>query len=639
MLTLDDLQSDWLAPRREEDFALPTITNLRGMVQAAWDVAGVRNWIVPPTGLATPTAWLYERRGERSRRLDGPVRFRWKVYEIEREADGVRTVTRLAPDGALVQRIEFARAGRFQLGIGGLARTWQFTDYWNLVPEDVPDLGVACDGERVVLTDVKTFGRADFVLPGSVRVFRDVAAWLEGRDPVERGGVAIAEFEARAGDVVTWTAAQGTQERIDVPDARAGWESAREEWETTWRDAFRPGNASFGGHLPYLRGPLERLYAMSVLTLLLCRRTIPAPTARSGIATGGQCIWNFGGAPTPSSSTRASGGGPPLGRAYVWGGPEGAPTTLFLWELEFQAPLLARLDPAVLRDLLEAMLRVDLARHWGVETLTGRGAGMAYGVNPGAILSCFADYVRITGDRAFALRHVEALRGFARPGLTDCGTYENVLECVPSYEHTLAAFNALNAKGLRFLGELTGDSALTRAGDGLARDVVGLYASGPFACVQPDGSRRVVRTVLDFNYVGLSITQDLPADVKRGMAEYFERELQTPDWLRALSPHDPDALTPSLPRFQRFRADHQATGSYDGWPARAAAVLWRFGEREKVLRWLAAIQELTREGPFGQAHFIHADGARKASFFNGNCYFESAGCGFATTLLDEVGHA
>jgi hypothetical protein len=89
-------------------------------------------------------------------------------------------------------------------------------------------------------------------------------------------------------------------------------------------------------------------------------------------------------------------------------------------------------------------------------------------------------------------------------------------------------------------------------------------------------------------------------------------------------------------------------------------VLLRFGEREKALQWLSAIQELTREGPFGQAHFIHSptdaeawppregeapaepllDGfpsrTRKASFYNGNCYFESAGCGFATTILEDL---
>jgi hypothetical protein len=120
------------------------------------------------------------------------------------------------------------------------------------------------------------------------------------------------------------------------------------------------------------------------------------------------------------------------------------------------------------------------------------------------------------------------------------------------------------------------------------------------------------------------------------MVAYFESELQTHDWLRALSPNDPDALTTRLPTFQTYRADHQATGSYDGWPARAASVLLRFGEREKAIAWLRRIRELTREGPFGQAHHVWPDGARKASFYNGNVYFEASGCGFATTLLEDL---
>ena len=44
MLTLDQLASDWLNPRSEEDFSLPAITNFRGVVQVAWDIAGVQNW-------------------------------------------------------------------------------------------------------------------------------------------------------------------------------------------------------------------------------------------------------------------------------------------------------------------------------------------------------------------------------------------------------------------------------------------------------------------------------------------------------------------------------------------------------------------------------------------------------------------
>src|SRR5262249_55468544 len=156
-----------------------------------------------------------------------------------------------------------------------------------------------------------------------------------------------------------------------------------------------------------------------------------------------------------------------LERAYVIGGPEGAPTTSFLWELEFQAPLLARLDPAVLRAQMEAFMRVDLHSHWGVEMVSGRGAGMGDGGNPGAFLSCVSDYVRITGDRAWALGHLDYLRSCARPELTDYGHYQHILECVSTYEGTIAAFNALNVAGLRFLADLTGESSYARQADAL----------------------------------------------------------------------------------------------------------------------------------------------------------------------------
>jgi hypothetical protein len=247
-----------------------------------------------------------------------------------------------------------------------------------------------------------------------------------------------------------------------------------------------------------------------------------------------------------------------------------------------------------------------------------------------------ADYVRVTGDRAFALRHLDDLRACARPELTDYGHYQHILECVSTYEHTIAAFNALNVAGLRFLFELTGERAYASAAGELSAKVLSLYAGGPFACLQKDGSRRVVKTVLDFVYVGRCLESDLSAEQREGMVAFFTGELQTEDWLRALARSDANALTRDLPSFQRFRADHQATGSYDGWPARAASVLLRFGRADLALPWLRRIERLTREGPFGQAHFIHEGGARKASFFNGNMYLETAGCAYAATLLDDL---
>ncbi len=621
MLTLDQLASDWLRPEREEDFSLPTIAGPRGVVQAAWDVAGIQNWVCAPTGMSTPTALLFTSEGGRVRRFSRRVEYRWKAYEIERRAEGVTSALRqVAGRPAVIGRLRFERPMRIHLVFTGLPRVWRFTDYWNVPPEDVPMLNVSRGEGRLVLEDTKTFGRAEFVVPGGLEVYGDLCAWLDGEAPVERGRIGVATLDVGAGDEVTWYGLQGVEScgRLDVGVA---WESGREEWERTWEAAFTPGNSVFSGHLPARRGDLERLYDMSALTLLMTRRVLPPLSDRAGVATGGQCIWN--------EEPR------PLERAYVVGGPEGAPTTSFLWELEFQAPVLARLDPLALREQMEAFMRVDLHSHWGVETVSGRGAGMGYGINAGAFLSCVRDYVRITGDRAWALEHIEYLRTCARPQLTDYGHYQHILECVSTYEHTIASFNALNVAGLRLLADLTGDSAYGRAADRLAREVLGLFAGGPFACMQPDGSRRVVRTILDFIYVGRSMTDDLPAEMKSGMLEFFRRELQTEDWLYALSPADANALTPDLPSFQTFRADHQATGSYDGWPARAASVLARFGRRDEALAWLRRLERLTREGPFGQAHFIHSHGARKASFFNGNMYFAAAGCGFVSTLLDD----
>ena len=77
---------------------------------------------------------------------------------------------------------------------------------------------------------------------------------------------------------------------------------------------------------------------------------------------------------------------------------------------------------------------------------------------------------------------------------------------------------SLDVKGLRFVAGLLGDGALARAADRKAAEVLGLHAGGPFACLQPVGSRRIVRTVLDFVYVGLSMTQDLPPAVRRGFS-------------------------------------------------------------------------------------------------------------------------
>ena len=624
MLNLDQLRSDWLVPESEEEFSLPALTTECGVVQAAWGVSGVQNWIVPPTGMATPTVTLFHEVDGRIRRFPQRCEYRWRAYELERRGHGVESALRIEPQsGALVERLRFEHAGTYYLAVAGLPRTWNFASYWNLPPEDVPMITARRTGRGLRLEDNKTFGAAEFALPGEITVHRDLVSWLEGEPGVEHGRLGVAKFVVAPDDELVWTASQGCEEELARVDPETAWRAARVHWEELWQATFRADNAHFSGHLPAYSGEFERLYSIAVLSLLLCRRRIPKPTPRARVATGGQCIWN------EEES-------PPLERAYVWGGPEGGMTTSFLWELELAAPVLARLDPAVLRDQLDAMMRVDLDRHWGLETVRGGGAGMAYGVNPGAFLSAVREYVQVTGDREWALERVSFLERCSRPGFTDYGSFEHVLECVDRYEHGVASFNALAVEGLRFLADLTGQSEYARQAERLARDVLRLYENGPFACLMPDGERRVVRSVLDFVYVGRCMEKDLPDHVRMGMLEHFDTELRTEDWLYALSPRDEGALSASLPTFQSFRGDHQATGSYDGWAAGAAGVLLRLGDRSSTLAWLRRIQDLTSEGPFGQAHVIRPEGARKASFFNGNGYFNAAGSAFAAVLLDDL---
>lgn len=166
--------------------------------------------------------------------------------------------------------------------------------------------------------------------------------------------------------------------------------------------------------------------------------------------------------------------------------------------------VLARWDLVVLRAQWQAFMRVDLHHHWGVETVSGRGADGVWCEPLARFDAAAADYVHITGDRAWAMKHLEYLRSCARPELTDYGHFQHILECVSTYEHTIAAFNALNVAGLRFLAGLTGVIRYERQAAELVKVLNMLYAGGAFSMLRTaDGSRLVANTILYFGDVGL----------------------------------------------------------------------------------------------------------------------------------------
>jgi len=324
------------------------------------------------------------------------------------------------------------------------------------------------------------------------------------------------------------------------------------------------------------------------------------------------------------------------GTTYVTLAPRYWETTTFLWDISLSSAMLALLDPAVLRRMVETWMTLDIHKHFGTEFLTGAGVGPWYSVNDYAMCRMARDYVRWTGDQAWLDENVGGVRVIDRlvdyathwrtldvnhHGLADYGGIDNLLECVSTYVHEVAGLNAANVFCLRFVADLLdhrGDtgraSALRREAAELARRVLELYVTGQgvWNCRLPDGRLQTVRHCYDFGTVLSTMPDDLSAVRKREMTAFFARELQTPAWMRALSTHDPD-VTFSV------RPDHQWTGAYAAWPAIALTALYHAGEDRRAYEWMRGLARTARQGPIGQAHFAETavdpeagGGARKA---------------------------
>ena len=295
----------------------------------------------------------------------------------------------------------------------------------------------------------------------------------------------------------------------------------------------------------------------------------------------------------------------------------------------------ALLDPDAMRRQLGHWITSDTHTLFGTSSLTGGPVGQWYSVNDYAMTRLVRDYVRFTGDAAFLDERAGRRPQRARPPpllgaawqglrrsstLADYGEIENLLECVSSYTHEVASFNAANVWNLRVTadvlesrGDVAGAAELRAEADELVAAVLELYLPGEgfFAAGQPDGTKLPVRHCYDFNIVGTTIPEDLDETTRREMVDFFQRELQTPEWLRALSPWDPDAS-------YSVRPDHQWNGAYTAWPADAARALVALGEPKVALDWLPGLARTANQGPPGQAHFVAeaqpllSGGARKA---------------------------
>ncbi len=337
-------------------------------------------------------------------------------------------------------------------------------------------------------------------------------------------------------------------------------------WNEELRAAFTPGNKTFSGYVPTIRTDdlnLKRLYNMTVFTALLFRRESPDSV---------------------------------YGTSYMTLFPRYWVTTTFLWDISLSSMILSLLDPLVLKKMMEMWMGADIHKHFGNEYLTGKSIGASYSVNDFAMCRMAYDYLRWTGDFEWlearindksVYDHLIEYATYWRNldenghGLADYGDATNLLEAVNNYSHEVAGMNAANVFNLRFAAELTEmrhqhDEAvvLRNEADALLKAVLNLYVEGEgvWSCLQPDGTKNVVRHCYDFSTILDTISDDLTMQQKEEMARFFFEELQTPTWMRALSLKDHD-LTFSI------RPDHQWTGSYPAWPAMSLNALFKTGFR------------------------------------------------------------
>ncbi|MDX2973153.1 hypothetical protein PWY87_19960 [Kribbella solani] len=603
--TSADLASDVLTHTYDDMFNPPGLTNFLGTAQVDHDVMAIRSVNFPPYSHGdTITGQLYVD-GRLARSYGGTVEVVWRPDCVIRSTtvDGLdlRTTTACAPGRpAVVVELEVTGApGRtVQLGFA-LESTATRSDSGWLRPEPPSEPNtLSAQGERVVGTGASGSAVSLQGLDVAATVDRSV---LETTVELDESGKAQLSYV----HVLSGSLEEATEHfDVCVADVPAVITVAEGVWDMALADAFDPDGDGFSGSLPVLETSneaLQKLYWWGVLGVIWFRRDNPASV---------------------------------LGRTYDTLMPRYWQTTTFIWDYSLSALTHALLDPEPMRKHIEHWIDLDIHKHFGTEWLTGGPVGYWYSVNDFAMTRLVRDYVRFTGDESFLDTtvgpkavgdHVHdwatAWRGLrGEHALADYGDIDNLLECVSSYVHEVASFNAANVWCMRVAAELadrSGDSdraaQLRKEASEQAGHVNELYVEGKgfWHARQPDGSLVPVRHCYDFNLIGTTIPDDLSESQCAEMVSFFQAELQTPTWMRALSPYDANAGF-------SVRPDHQWNGAYPAWPADAARALFALGRGDVALDWLPGLAKTANQGPCGQAHFVEeaqpamAGGAQKS---------------------------
>ncbi len=648
--TCESMRSVTMTHKFLDLFNPPGLTNQWGCAQAAMDVVAVRSIAFPPFAqgemnvaplgaggeLLTGVLYIDE---EYFASTKTPIEFIWRPDRVERRSlyKGLElTSTMIVPFKTMAVAVKLniknttksRRKTQIKLAINGGATKsvtpWNAAyspgEYDNKREIDEARNAVVCRSERTKA----------FVIQGSSpKPTELLVSWIVYDLDLAPGETTSIVFVNSLGG--TKADAEKKYDTI-IKDFDVVRQATTDNWNAELKAAFTPGNDRFSGHVPTLvtkDDNAKRIYHSAVMSALFFKRTTPHSV---------------------------------YGTTYVTLAPRYWETTTFLWDISLSAMLLSMLDPAVLKRMMETWMKLDIYKHFGTEFLTGAGVGPWYSVNDYAMSRMAKEYLRWTGDTEWLDKEIEGKKVFDYlisyaehwreldkngHGLADYGGVTNLLEAVSSYVHEVAGLNAANVHNLRFAAELLsyrGDkrkaNAFRKEAAELGERVLELYVKGKgiYRCKLPDGSFNVVHHCYDFGTTLMNIGDMMPGSQKKEMVDFFQRELQTPNWMRALSTKDLD-VTFSI------RPDHQWTGAYCSWPALALSGLFAAGEVEIALEWMKGLAKSSMQGPYAQANFSetfldteNGGGAIKATSDQPyiNDWACVSGCNYLEPIVDSL---
>lgn len=376
------------------------------------------------------------------------------------------------------------------------------------------------------------------------------------------------------------------------------WASVQSDWEKRWKTIFEPNNALLSGAFPVLESAdkkANKVYYTGPLTMLYLMNT------------------NL----------------PQHKKVFLTGGPRWGASITFFWDITEWATLWAVVDPAMMKEHLTSWVSIDPSTYFGQDNFKGGGVGNGYSANYWALFQMMRAYITVTGDTAFLnltiegktiLQHLEHYAtNWKRISIYDDSTHTddaykladfgddewNLLECVPTYKHIVPSFNAGYIWMMRETAnfyEQAGDAArageMRKEANDLIPQLLKLYAGdGVWYSLYPDGRKIEVRHCLDFMFLGRYLPHDIPPAIKDEMMAFVYRELITDNWMRAQSVKDIAAKDSDRP-------DHGPLGAFDGWPAGTMDALVQLGYPQRALDFYHAIEPVTNEGIWAQAHEI-----------------------------------